>query len=65
VLYSDEGHGLVRRENVASFWAIAEGFLAQCLGGRYQPITTELEGSSAQVLAGAEHVPGLAAALAR
>jgi dipeptidyl aminopeptidase/acylaminoacyl peptidase len=65
VLYPDEGHGLVRRENVASFWAIAEGFLAQCLGGRYQPITTELEGSSAQVLAGAEHVPGLTAALAR
>jgi dipeptidyl aminopeptidase/acylaminoacyl peptidase len=65
VLYPDEGHGLLRAENNASFWAITEGFLSQCLGGRHQEITNELEGSSAQVLAGADLVPGLAAALAR
>jgi dipeptidyl aminopeptidase/acylaminoacyl peptidase len=65
VLYPDEGHGLLRPENNASFWAITEAFLAQCLGGRYQEITDELEGSSAQVLAGAELVPGLQAALDR
>jgi hypothetical protein len=65
VLYPDEGHGLLRPENGSSFWAITEGFLAQCLGGRHQEITDELEGSSAQVLAGAELVPGLAEALAR
>jgi dipeptidyl aminopeptidase/acylaminoacyl peptidase len=65
VLYPDEGHGLYRKENNASFWAITEGFLAQCLGGRHQEITDELEGSSAQVLAGADLVPGLQAALDR
>jgi dipeptidyl aminopeptidase/acylaminoacyl peptidase len=65
VLYPDEGHGLYRKENNASFWAITEGFLSQCLGGRHQEITNELEGSSAQVVAGADLVPGLEAALAR
>ena len=63
VLYPDEGHGLYRRENNSSFWAITEGFLAGCLGGRHQEISDELEGSSAQVLAGADLVPGLSAAI--
>ncbi len=33
VLYPDEGHGFARPENRTSFYAVAEGFLAQCLGG--------------------------------
>ena len=32
-VYPDEGHGFLRPENNASFWAIAEVFLSQCLGG--------------------------------
>ena len=64
-LYPDEGHGFVRPENNASFWAIGEAFLAGCLGGRNQPLTaSSLEGSSVEILTGAEHVPGLEAALA-
>ena len=58
--YPDEGHGFVRPENRMSFYATTEAFLAQCLGGRYQPIGDDFEGSSVQVLNGAEFVPGLA-----
>jgi hypothetical protein len=65
VLYPDEGHGLLRPENNFSFWAIGEVFLSECLGGRAVPITDELEGSSAEVMAGAENIPGLVGALAR
>ena len=65
MLYPDEGHGLMRKENSFSFWAISEAFLAQCLGGRSLPIGDALEGSSVQVPVGAEHVPGLTEALAR
>lgn len=38
VLYSDEGHGFARPENRLHFYAIAEEFLAQYLGGRAEPI---------------------------
>ena len=58
--YPDEGHGFVRPENRMSFYATTEAFLAQCLGGRYQPIGDDFAGSSVQVLNGAEYVPGLA-----
>ncbi len=64
VLYPDEGHGFARPENNQSFYAIAEAFLAECLGGRCEPIGSDFHGSSLQVLTGAEGVPGLAEALA-
>ncbi|HET9863080.1 MAG TPA: S9 family peptidase, partial [Steroidobacteraceae bacterium] len=63
VLYPEEGHGFARPTNRTSFYAIAEGFLSQCLGGRYQPIGDDFKGANLQVLEGADHVPGLAAAL--
>jgi dipeptidyl aminopeptidase/acylaminoacyl peptidase len=63
VLYPDEGHGFARPENNLSFSAIAEAFLSRCLGGRFEPITNDFNGSSLQVLVGAEHVPGLSDAL--
>ena len=37
--------------------------LAQCLGGRAQPIGSDFEGSSISVPTGADGVPGLADAL--
>ncbi|MDW8480229.1 MAG: S9 family peptidase [Xanthomonadales bacterium] len=64
-LFPDEGHAFARAENRLAFWAIAEGFLARCLGGRSEPIGRDLEGSSLTVPKGAEHVPGLGEALAR
>jgi len=63
LLYTDEGHGFVRPENRLSFFAVAEAFLAEHLGGRYEPIGDGLEGSSLTVPVGAEDVPGLAEAL--
>jgi dipeptidyl aminopeptidase/acylaminoacyl peptidase len=64
VLYPDEGHGFARPENSLSFNAIAETFLARCLGGRSEPIGDDWQGSSLTVPVGAQHIPGLAEALA-
>lgn len=58
--YPDEGHGFARPENRLSFFATAEAFLSTCLGGRYQPIGDDFDGSFVQVLHGAEYVPRLA-----
>lgn len=59
VLYPDEGHGFQRPQNRTSFNAVVEAFLAQHLGGRFEPIGKDIEGSTIRVPAGAEHVPGL------
>lgn len=64
VLYPDEGHGFARPQNRISFYAIAEGFLQQCLGGRVEPIGRDFEGSSLQVREGGDRIPGLAEAVA-
>jgi dipeptidyl aminopeptidase/acylaminoacyl peptidase len=63
VLYPDEGHGFARPENNLSFCAIAEAFLATCLGGRSEPIGRDFDGASLTVPAGRREVPGLAEAL--
>lgn len=63
VVYPDEGHGFARPQNRLSFYAIAEGFLSKCLGGRYEPIGNDFDGSSVTVPVGADNVPGLAAAM--
>jgi acetyl esterase/lipase len=59
VLYPDEGHGFARPENRLSFNAVADLFLAEHLGGRYEPIGDDFEGSSIEVPTGAEHIPTL------
>ena len=65
VLYPDEGHGFARPENSLSFNAVVEAFLSRHLGGRYQPVGTDFQGSTITVPTGAAGVPGLEAALAR
>jgi dipeptidyl aminopeptidase/acylaminoacyl peptidase len=62
VLFPDEGHGFARPENTIAFFAIAENFLAQCIGGRAEALGDALAPSSAQIVEGAEHVKGLAPA---
>jgi dipeptidyl aminopeptidase/acylaminoacyl peptidase len=63
VLYPDEGHGFSIPANRISSYAIIEAFLAQHLGGaRFEPIGADLDGANLDVQ-GAEHVPGLEAAL--
>ncbi|HEY1628700.1 MAG TPA: S9 family peptidase, partial [Tepidisphaeraceae bacterium] len=63
IVYSDEGHGFVRPENRKSFFAVSEAFLAAHLGGRFEPVGKDFEGSTIEVRAGAEQVPGLDDAL--
>ena len=46
-----------------AFNAVAEGFLAECLGGRAEPIGDDFSGSSIIVPVGSDGVPGLAEAL--
>lgn len=64
VVFPDEGHGFARPQNNIAFNAVAENFLAKCLGGRAEPIGDALKPSTAQVPHGAEYAPGLAEALA-
>jgi dipeptidyl aminopeptidase/acylaminoacyl peptidase len=59
VSFRDEGHGFVRPENRLAFFAVAEAFLAKHLGGRYQPVGTDFAGSTINIEAGRELVPGL------
>ncbi|MEL6531074.1 MAG: S9 family peptidase [Pseudomonadota bacterium] len=63
VLYPDEGHGFAKPSNNIAFFAIAENFLAECLGGRAEPLGKVLEPSTAEIVEGAAHVKGLEAAL--
>ncbi|MEJ2516359.1 MAG: S9 family peptidase, partial [Gammaproteobacteria bacterium] len=59
VLYPDEGHGFAVPENRLSFFAVAEGFLAECLGGRVEPVGDDFAGSSITVPHGVTFVSGL------
>jgi len=51
VVYSDEGHGFARPENRLDFFARSEAFLADCLGGRIEPLPQggKVPGSTAAV----------------
>jgi len=63
VLYPDEGHGFAREVNTLSFVALGEAFLSEHLGGVYEPLGDALSHSTAQIITGAEGVPGLPEAL--
>lgn len=64
LLYPDEGHGFARPENVLSFFAVTEAFLAGHLEvERYEPIGDSFANASIEVRVGADAVPGLTAAL--
>ncbi len=62
VVFPDEGHGFARPVNRLAFFAITEAFLAQHLGGNYEPLSGEVATSTAKVPEGAELIPGLAEA---
>jgi len=64
VLFPDEGHGFAKPDNNIAFNAVAENFLAKCLGGRAEPIGGTLAASSGKIVEGAAFVPGLAASAA-
>ncbi|MXO58042.1 prolyl oligopeptidase family serine peptidase [Altererythrobacter salegens] len=61
VVFPDEGHGFARPENNLAFTAISENFLAECLGGRAEPVGDTLGKSTAEIRTGKDHVKGLVA----
>lgn len=63
VLYPDEGHGFARPPNRTSFNAVTEAFLAEVLGGRFEPVGDDFTGSSITVPHGAEFIPSIKEAL--
>jgi acylaminoacyl-peptidase len=58
VVYPDEGHGFAKPPNRLSYIAMTEAFLAQHLGGAFEPIGKDLDGSSHQIRTGAETLAG-------
>jgi dipeptidyl aminopeptidase/acylaminoacyl peptidase len=65
LVFPDEGHGFTRTENEIALRAVAEHFLAQCLGGRAEPFGQSLRSSSLIIPHGANFVEGLQEALAK
>lgn len=63
VLFPKEGHGFAKPENRFAFYAIAEAFLAENLGGRFEPIGDAFAGAEFEIPQGESEVPGLKAAL--
>jgi len=56
VNFPDEGHGFARPENRLAFYAVMEGFLAQCLGGRSEKVGDAFDGSTIDVLHGGSYL---------
>jgi dipeptidyl aminopeptidase/acylaminoacyl peptidase len=52
VVYPDEGHGFAKPSNRLSYIAIAEAFFARHLGGAFEPIGGDFEGSSHTIRTG-------------
>jgi dienelactone hydrolase len=65
LVFSGEGHGFTRPENIVALRGATEHFLAQCLGGRAEPFGQSLRSSSLSESHGANFVQGLEEALAR
>ncbi len=59
VNFPDEGHGFQRPENRLAFYSVMEGFLAQCLGGRAEPVNDAFEGSTIEILHGRGYLGNL------
>lgn len=59
VNFPDEGHGFQRPENRLAFYAVMEGFLAQCLGGKAEDVRDAFDGSSIEILYGRGYVSNL------
>lgn len=54
VVYPDEGHGFQKPANRLSYVVMAEAFFARHLGGAFEPVGSDLEGSSHEIRAGVD-----------
>ena len=59
VNFPDEGHGFARPENRLAFFAVMEGFLDGCLGGKSEPVDDAFDGSSIEILHGKGYIENL------
>jgi dipeptidyl aminopeptidase/acylaminoacyl peptidase len=59
VVYPDEGHGFQKPANRLSYIAMTEAFFARHLGGAFEPVGADFEGSSHEVRAGADLLTGM------
>ncbi len=57
--YPEEGHDYRKAESWTSFWAIAERFLHDQLGGKYQPAGDDLKKGNFVIVYGNEYVEGM------
>jgi dipeptidyl aminopeptidase/acylaminoacyl peptidase len=60
VVYPDEGHGFQKPPNRLSYIVMAEAFFARHLGGAFEAVGGDLEGSSHEIRAGADILADLA-----
>jgi len=60
LVYPDEGHDYAQPKSWISFWAVAERFLHQHLGGRFESTADDFEGAKLEVPAGGNLIPELA-----
>jgi len=58
VVFPNEGHGVARPDNRLAVDVLTEAFLARCLGGRYAPVGTDLDGVQMTVPIGKSELPG-------
>ena len=63
VVFPNEPHDYRSNESWVAFWAIAEQFLHEHLGGACEPFGDDLAGATFEVRTGAERIEGLAEAL--
>lgn len=63
LVFSNEGHELMRQENRLAYFAAAESFLGRCLGGRVERFGPIARGARVRVPIGVAVVPGLAESL--
>ncbi|MFN7930813.1 MAG: prolyl oligopeptidase family serine peptidase [Blastocatellia bacterium] len=63
LLYPNEPHDFRQPDSWESFFAIAEAFFHDHLGGRSEPIGNDLRGARLDVRAGSEYIPGLSQAM--
>jgi acylaminoacyl-peptidase len=59
IVYPDEGHGFQKPPNRLSYLAIAEAFFARHLGGAFEAVGRDLDGSSHDIRAGADALTDL------
>lgn len=65
LVYPDEPHDYRQPQSWISFWAVAERFLHEHLGGRYEPYGDDLNDVRMEVVEGADLIPGLKSHLER